>query len=426
MKILVLGSGGREHALVWRLSQEAEGHDIYVLPGNAGMAEIATCLTSPALGDVDAIAGYAQANSFDLVVVGPEQPLVDGVVDALAAKGIKAFGPSASAARLEGSKIFSKELMAKYSIPTAAFDVFDDEDSALWHLKYAAYPLVVKADGLAAGKGVTVAASRDEAEKAVRDCFTGRLFGSAGDRVLIEECLTGYEVSILAFVDGEHIVPLAPAQDYKRAYDGGLGPNTGGMGCYSPVLHFDESLGKAAWNTILRPSVDALISEGIDYRGILYAGVMVTASGPIVLEYNCRFGDPETQAIMPRLSSSLSEAMLACIEGRLSEVAVTWAPQRCVSVVMASGGYPGTYENGMVIEGLKEAGESPGAVVFHAGTAMRQGSVVTNGGRVLNVTALGDTYTEARTRAYDAVGKIHFQDMQFRNDIAAEPSAGGN
>ncbi|MEW6554369.1 MAG: phosphoribosylamine--glycine ligase [Actinomycetota bacterium] len=418
MRILVVGGGGREHALTWKISQSPLVDGIWCAPGNAGMAALATCVDIGA-EDVEALAAFARENRIDLTVVGPEAPLVAGIADLFIARGLPVFGPGREAAQMEGSKDFAKQLMLEAGVPTGKAEVFTDYDAAEACIKNGRAPFVVKADGLAAGKGVIIAQDDRAAYEALKTCFVDRSFGAAGDKVLIEEFLEGQEVSILCFVDGEDILPMAPAQDYKRIGDGDSGPNTGGMGSYSPVPVLSDDEYRRAVEEILRPTARALAGRGIDYRGILYAGIILTADGPKVLEYNVRFGDPETQAVLPRLESDIVETMLAVAEGRLAGEDLRWTNDPCVTLVVASGGYPGDYRKGYPITGLEEAGAVPGVTVFHAGTsAGERGEVLTNGGRVLGVSALGTDFAAARERAYEAAGKIGFKDIYYRKDIA--------
>jgi phosphoribosylamine--glycine ligase len=414
MKVLVIGGGGREHALCWKIAQSSQVTEVFCSPGNAGIAQIAQCIA----GDPVEVAQQVGA---DFVVVGPDDFLADGVVDKLNAAGFPAFGPTQAGAQLEASKIFCKSLLKKYGIPTGNFEAFDSAEAAKAYISDLdePFPIVVKADGLALGKGVVVAQSRTEALDAV-DIVIAAARGRA--QILIEECLVGEEVSLLALTDGESVVPLVPAQDHKRVGEGDTGPNTGGMGCYSPVPALTSELYELAIKTVLEPTVQALKAEGIEYRGVLYAGLMLTPDGLKVLEYNCRFGDPETQVLLPRLKSDLVPLLLACagaskLESRaLPDIPCEATSQSAVCVVMASEGYPGAYEKGRVITGLEEAAQT-GATVFHAGTAERDGEVVTNGGRVLGVTALGDGFLQARENAYCAVEKIHFDGAHYRRDI---------
>lgn len=415
MNVLVVGGGAREHALAWKLAQSPRVGRLYCAPGNAGTAQIAENVPIPAT-DVHALAAWAEERRIDIAVVGPEDPLIAGVVDAFQARGLVAFGPTASAARIEGSKSWAKELMARCGVPTARSVPFDSPDAARAHVLQQQPPIVVKADGLAAGKGVTIARTREEALDAVADCMERGAFGAAGRRVLIEECLTGTEVSILALVDGERAVPLIPACDYKRVFDGDLGPNTGGMGSYAPPGFVSPELRRRICTTILDPIVAGLAADGIPYRGVLYAGLMMTADGPKVLEFNCRFGDPETQVVLPLLDGDLAELTLAAATGRLAPEMVRFRSGACCGVVLASGGYPGHYEVGKEIFGLERL--DPDVPAFHAGTRLVDGRVVTSGGRVLTVVAVGQTMAEARERVYRNVERVSFAGMHYRRDIA--------
>jgi phosphoribosylamine---glycine ligase len=416
LRILVVGGGGREHAIVRALARSSQAPELLCAPGNAGIADDARCLKAGA-EDVDAVVAAARDEAVDLVVVGPEAPLVSGLVDALEGDGIAAFGPGAEAARLEGSKLHAKELMAEAGVPTASHTVLRGRDEALERIARASYPAVLKADGLAAGKGVIICASEAEAREAVDVFFTERRFGET--QVVIEEFLEGEELSVLALCDGENVLPLAPAQDYKRIYDGDEGPNTGGMGSYSPVPGFDRDQIERIADLVHRPVVAAMRRRGTPYRGVLYAGLMLTESGPKVLEFNCRFGDPETQAVLPRLRSDLIELCLGSREsGGLADADAAFGDDWAVTLVLASGGYPASSSKGDVIRGLDEAGAVEGIEVTHAGTARSNGDVVTAGGRVLNVTGIGATAAEARQRAYDAAELITFDGRQIRTDIA--------
>jgi phosphoribosylamine--glycine ligase len=422
MRILVLGSGGREHAIVLQLAASRHAPEILAAPGNGGTASIARNVEGLDIEDPKAVAAFAADAAVDLVVVGPEGPLVEGVADACEAAGLKVFGPIAAAARMEGSKEFAKGLMRRHRIPTAESRCFTRGDQARDHIRAVGAPIVVKADGLAAGKGVTVASTVEEACDAVEDCLSGR-FGDAGSTVVVEECLTGQECSLLAFTDGVTVAPMVPAQDHKRAYDGDTGPNTGGMGVYSPVPAVSPAI-EREMESLLEQTVKALNAEGIRFKGVLYGGFILTDSGPMVLEYNARFGDPETQVILPRMENDLLDVMLAVAEGRLADILMRWSPDSAVSVVLASGGYPGDYETGKPITGIAEAEKVPGVIVYHAGTTVKDGVLVTAGGRVLNVTALAPTLAQARERAYEAVSKIAFDGMEYRTDIGARALGG--
>ena len=424
MRILVVGGGGREHAIVWRLAQNPTVDRLFAAPGNPGIAADATCVPVDP-DDIRGIVDLVERESIDLTVVGPETPLVKGLVDELDAEGHRAFGPTRDAARIEGSKAWAKDLCHRYGIPAGRSRSFTDLDQGVSYLDELEPPYVIKADGLAAGKGVVIADDRSGAIAALRACLVERAFGEAGAIVLVEEHLTGREVSAFGLTDGRDVVPLVLAQDFKRAGDGDTGPNTGGMGAYSPVPWVDEGVERRIWDDVLVRTVRAMESEGVRYAGVLYAGLMVTEDGPKVLEFNCRFGDPETQAIAPRLRSDLGEMLLASVEGNIGNYKALWASDVCVTVVLASGGYPGPYETGFVIDGLDEAGTIEGVFIFHAGTAERRGRVVTAGGRVLAVSALGATAKEARVRAYEACSRISFRGMHFRTDIAAEPTEAG-
>jgi phosphoribosylamine--glycine ligase len=424
MRILVVGGGGREHAIVWRLAQNPTVDRLFAAPGNPGIAAEATCVPVDP-DDVRGIVELVERESIDLTVVGPETPLVKGLVDELDAEGHRAFGPTRDAARIEGSKAWAKDLCHRYGIPAGRSRSFTDLDQAVSYLDELEPPYVIKADGLAAGKGVVIADDLSGAIAALRACLVERAFGEAGAIVLVEEHLTGREVSAFGLTDGRDVVPLVLAQDFKRAGDGDTGPNTGGMGAYSPVPWVDEGVERRIWDDVLVRTVRAMESEGARYAGVLYAGLMVTEDGPKVLEFNCRFGDPETQAIAPRLRSDLGEMLLASVEGNIGNYKALWASDVCVTVVLASGGYPGPYETGFVIDGLDEAGTIEGVFIFHAGTAERRGRVVTAGGRVLAVSALGATAQEAGERAYEACSRISFRGMHFRRDIAAQVTEAG-
>jgi phosphoribosylamine--glycine ligase len=418
MRILVVGSGGREHTLAWKLAQSPQVDQLFAAPGNGGTAEIAENVPISDT-DVPALVAFARKECIDLTVAGPEAPLVAGLVDAFDEAGLRAFGPTTAAAQLEGSKAFSKRFMIEEGIPSGVGAIFTDYDAALAYLRTQKAPIVVKASGLAAGKGVAVCATMEEAEKALHKAMVERVFGAAGDEVLIEDCLAGEEASLLAFSDGKTVAPMIPARDYKRVGDGDAGPNTGGMGCYAPSPYLPPELIEEARVRVLQPTVDGMRRRGMPYVGILYAGLMLTARGMRVLEFNCRFGDPETQVLLPLLENDLVDILLACVEGRLDEIEVRWKPAHTICVVKASGGYPGAYEKGKVITGVAEADALPDTVVFHAGTKLVNGKLVTAGGRVLAVTSVGDTLAEARARAYAGVALIDFEGAQNRSDIAA-------
>ena len=413
MNILVIGSGGREHALYWKLSESPQTEQIYAIPGNPGMGASAAI----ALDDHAAILRFVKEHEIGLVVVGPEVPLMNGLVDELEAAGIRAFGPRANAAEIEGSKSFAKDLMKKYGIPTARYEVFTAAEPARAYIRQEGAPIVVKADGLAAGKGVIVAMTEQEALDAVDAIMEDHSFGDAGARVVIEEFMEGEEASLLAFTDGRTIRPMISAQDHKRAYDGDRGPNTGGMGTYAPAPVMTPEMTERAAEEILKPTIAAMAKEGRVYRGCLYLGLMVTADGPKVVEFNARFGDPETQVVLPLLDSDLVAIMCACADGTLADVPIRWKDGAAVCVVLASGGYPGHYEKGQEIHGLADA-EAMGALVFHAGTAMKAGKLVTNGGRVLGVVGRGADISSAVDAAYAAATKISFKDAYYRKDIA--------
>ena len=413
MKVLVVGSGGREHAIVWALSKSPRVTELYCAPGNAGIAALATCVPVGAT-DVEAMVSWAVEHQMDFVVVAPDDPLALGMVDALEAAGIPAFGPRKDAAVIEASKAFSKELMRKYHIPTAKYATFTDMDQAIAYIHEQGAPIVVKADGLALGKGVTVAATEEEAVEAVRAMMADNKFGASGSTVVIEECMTGPEVTVLCFADGEHISPMPSSQDHKRAYDGNQGPNTGGMGAITPAPCYTPEIAQRCVKEIFEPTMAAMKAAGRPFQGVLYFGLMLTAEGPKVVEYNARFGDPECQALLMRLDTDLMDIFEACVKGTLDQVDIRWKREAACCLVLASGGYPLSYEKGKVIEGLDQVAD---AVVFHAGTAEKDGRIVTNGGRVLGVTALGEDLEAAIRNAYQAAQPIHFDQMHFRTDI---------
>ncbi|MFH0847719.1 MAG: phosphoribosylamine--glycine ligase [Chloroflexota bacterium] len=416
MKVLVIGSGGREHALVWKLAQSPKVTGLYTAPGNAGTAQISQNLAVPA-NDTEGLVKAAKEKKIDLVVVGPEGPLADGIVDRFRAESIPIFGPTRAAAQLEASKVFAKDLMQRYAIPCAGSKSFTLYEEARKYVEKQGAPIVIKADGLAAGKGVTVARSVDEALSALKDAMQSKVFGKAGERVVIEEFLTGREVSALAFTDGKTIVPIVAACDYKPVFDGNRGPNTGGMGSFSPPDFYHTRLAERVRNSIMTPTIRAMNKEKTPYQGVLYCGLMINKAEPKLLEYNSRFGDPETQVILPRLKTDLVDVMLAVIESRLDKIKVEWSEDACVAVVMASGGYPGSYKTGFPITGLDKVDKD--VTVFHAGTKVgTSGEILTAGGRVLNVAATGKTLAEAREKVYANIQKINFNGAHYRKDIA--------
>jgi phosphoribosylamine--glycine ligase len=418
VKLLVVGGGGREHALCWRLAQSPSVDRLFAAPGNAGMAGLATLAPVPA-SDVAGLVAFAERETIDLTVVGPEAPLAAGLVDELESRGLAAFGPTADGARIEGSKAWARELCDRHGIPAPRSRRFEEVPPALEYLDALDDgPYVVKADGLAAGKGVTVAETRAEARRALEDCLLHGVFGEAGKTVLVEEYLDGWEVSAMALTDGRAVVPMSLAHDYKRLGEGDAGPNTGGMGAFSPLPPVDPRTEWSILRDALQPAVRAMEEEGVRYRGVLYAGLMMTSTGPKVLEFNCRFGDPETQVVLPRLQADLYQVLVACREGHLGERRLEWSADACVGVVLASEGYPGDIETGRPVTGLEDAASMDGVMVFHAGTAMRQDTVVTSGGRVLTVCGLGTDLDAARARAYRACDAIRFEGKAFRRDIA--------
>jgi phosphoribosylamine--glycine ligase len=416
MKVLIVGAGGREHALAWAMRTSPAVDLVFIAPGNPGTARVGTNLPEVRTNDCDAMIRAARNHAIDLTVVGPESPLAQGMADRFREAGLKVFGPSAAAARLEGSKVFSKEFMARHGIPTAPFLVFDNAAAAHRHVDRTAPPIVLKADGLASGKGVTVAGSREEAHAAVVQVMEKRIFGAAGDRVIIEEYMAGEEASLFVVSDGVHHLPFVAAQDHKRAFDRDRGPNTGGMGAYAPAAIITRPLLAEINERIVTPALQGMAQEGAPYTGLLYVGLMISPLGPRVVEFNCRFGDPETQALLPLLETDLFEVLESAASGRLSATPLAWKSGSSVTVVMASHGYPGEYQVGHEIEGIEKA-EEEGALVFHAGTALREGRLVTNGGRVLNVTVEAMTLGVAIERAYGAAARIHFKGAHYRRDI---------
>jgi phosphoribosylamine--glycine ligase len=419
VRLLVIGSGAREHALIWKLAQSPRAREIYAAPGNAGTAELA-CNLNISPTDIESLVKAACEKGIDLAVVGPESSLALGVVDALEGEDIPAFGPRKAGASIESSKVFARELMQKYGLPCARGASFSSFKDACDYVQCRVAPLVVKADGLAAGKGVTVAASKEQALGALANIMEKRIFGDAGDQVLIEECLVGREASLLAFTDGETVVPMIPACDYKRAFDGDQGPNTGGMGSYSPSEFFTPEISQQVLETIIKPAVRAMAEEGKPYKGVLYAGLMITGEGVKVLEFNARFGDPETQVILPLLRTDLVDIMEAVVEGTLSRINIEWSTESCVGVVMASAGYPGSYQTGFPISGLGNLEE--GILIFQAGTTRDQqtGNLITSGGRVLTAVATGKTLADARNKVYRNLPRISFEGCYYRTDIAAQ------
>lgn len=413
MKVLVVGSGGREHATCWALHKSPKVTELCCAPGNGGISEIARCVDVKAT-DIPGMVAWAKENQMDFVMVAPDDPLAMGMVDAMEASGIRAFGPKANAAIIEGSKAFSKALMKKYGIPTAAYEVFTDKDAALSYVEAQGAPIVVKCDGLALGKGVVVAQTLEEAKAAVVNMMENKAFGAAGAKVVIEECMTGPEVTVLAFTDGKTIVPMPSSQDHKRAYDGDKGPNTGGMGAISPCPNYTPELAKTCMDTIFLPTVKALNAEGRTFKGVIYFGMMLTPEGPKVVEYNARFGDPECQAVLSLLETDLMDILEACVDGTLDQLDVKFKDAASCCLVLASGGYPVAYEKGKEITGLDQVKD---AVVFHAGTKKQDGKFLTNGGRVLGVTAVAPTLREAVVKAYAAAGPVNFEKMHFRTDI---------
>lgn len=417
MKILVIGGGGREHTLVWSINQSPTVDKIYCAPGNAGISELAECIDIKPT-DISGLADFALKNRVHLTVVGPEAPLAQGIVDLFEEQELKVFGPNKKAANIEASKSFAKHVMNKHNIPTGEARAFSEVNEARAYIQNQTLPLVVKADGLAAGKGVMIANDLETAFKAIDDCFIRNKFGEAGKKVIIEEYLEGEELSLLAFTDGETVLPMVPAQDYKRIYEGDKGPNTGGMGSYSPVPAVDGATYQKIVEKILKPTIFGLASEGIRYKGVLYGGIILTSDGPKVLEFNVRFGDPETQAMLPRFQGDLVEVMLATVEERLGGIELSWTDEKCITVVVASSGYPVKYEKGFEIQGLDKTSKLGDVEIFHAGTAKEDGKTVTDGGRVLSISALGESFSSARDKAYAASKEIHFKGAYYRRDIA--------
>lgn len=416
MKVLIVGSGGREHALAWKVAQSPRVDKIYCAPGNAGIAEYAECVPITAM-EFDKLAAFAKEQAVDLTIVGMDDPLVGGIVDAFEAQGLRVFGPRKNAAILEGSKAFSKDLMKKYQIPTAAYETFDSAEAALAYLETANFPIVLKADGLALGKGVLICQNLDEAKEGVKEIMTDKKFGSAGNRLVVEEFMTGREVSVLSFVDGKTIKTMTSAQDHKRAGDGDTGLNTGGMGTFSPSPFYTDEVDDFCKKYIYQATVDAMAKEGREFKGIIFFGLMLTEKGPRVLEYNARFGDPEAQVVLPRMKNDLVDVCEACIDGKLDEIDLQFEDNAAVCVVLASEGYPVKYEKGLPIRGLENFKDKEGYYVFHAGTKFDGDTIVTNGGRVLGVTAKGENLKAARANAYEAVKWIDFDNKYYRHDI---------
>ncbi len=419
MKVLVIGSGGREHTLIWKINQSPKVSQIYCAPGNAGISQLAKCIDINA-DNIEELVDFAKKEKIDLTVVGPELPLSKGIVNEFNRWGLKIFGPSQEAAEIESSKVFSKYLMKKYNIPTANYEVFQNSEEALDYIKQQTFPLVIKADGLAAGKGVFIVKNLDQAEDALNTLMKKKTFGEAGRQIVIEEFLEGEEVSILAFSDGRNVVPMVSSQDHKKIYDNDQGPNTGGMGAYSPVPFYNHKSEEIVLQKILIPVIEGLQKEGRKYKGVLYAGLILTKEGPKVLEFNARFGDPETQVILPRLKTDLIDILNAVIEETLHKISIEWEDNAAVCVVVASGGYPGKYQKGKVISGLERLEKMKDIIVFHAGTKLQDNKVITSGGRVMGITAWDETISKAKERAYKGVKEIYFEDMYYRKDIAAK------
>ena len=419
MKVLVIGSGGREHTLVWKITQSPKVSKVYCAPGNAGISRLAQCVNIDA-DSIEKLVDFAQKEKIDLTVVGPELPLSRGIVNEFNQQGLRIFGPSKEAAEIESSKVFSKYLLKKYNIPTANYQVFQNIEKALDDIKKQTFPLVIKADGLAAGKGVFIVKNLSQAKDALNALMEEKKFGEAGRQVIIEEFLEGEEVSILAFCDGKTVIPMVSSQDHKKIFDNDLGPNTGGMGAYSPVPFYPDEFEKRVLEEILKPTVKGLQNEGKEYKGVLYAGLILTKEGPKVLEFNARFGDPETQVILPRLKTDLIDILNAVIDSTLHKINIQWEDNAAVCVVVASGGYPEKYQKGKVISGLEKLEKMKDMIAFHAGTKFQEGRVVTSGGRVLGITAWDETISKAKEKAYKGVNEIYFEDMYYRKDIAAK------
>lgn len=419
MKVLVIGSGGREHTLVWKITQSPKVSKVYCAPGNAGISRLAQCVNIDA-DSIEKLVDFAQKEKIDLTVVGPELSLSQGIVNEFNQQGLRIFGPNKEAAEIELSKVFSKYLLKKYNIPTANYQVFQNSEKALAYIQQQTFPLVIKADGLAAGKGVFIVKNLLEARDALNALMEEKKFGEAGRQVIIEEFLEGEEVSILAFCDGKTVVPMVSSQDHKKIFDNDLGPNTGGMGAYSPVPFYSDEFAERVLEEILKPTVKGLRNEGKEYKGVLYAGLILTKEGPKVLEFNARFGDPETQVILPRLKTDLIDILNAVIDSTLHKINIEWEDNAAVCVVVASGGYPGEYQKGKVINGLEKLEKMKDMIAFHAGTKFQEGRVVTSGGRVLGITAWDETISKAKEKAYKGVNEIYFENMYYRKDIAAK------
>ncbi len=415
-KVLVVGGGGREHAICWKLAQSPKIEKLYCAPGNAGIASVAECVPIGA-EDVEGICAFAKENAIDMAVIGPEVPLAMGIVDALEAEGVAAFGPNKKCAQLEASKSFTKAFLARHNIPTAKYSEYTDKAELEKAIGIYGYPMVIKADGLAAGKGVVLAQNAEEAQKAIDDMMGDKVFGSAGDLVVVEECLTGIEASMLCFVDEHTIVPMESAQDYKRIFDNDEGPNTGGMGSYSPSLVFTDEVKQQLWDRILAPTLKGFQEDGLDFKGVLFVGLMISKDGPKVIEFNNRFGDPECQSVLMRMDTDLYDIFDAVIHNKLSDIDIKWKDERAVTIVLASEGYPGSYPKGRVITGLDAADGADDLVIFHAGTKFDGNDIVTSGGRVLGASALGKDHDDARARAYELAKKIHFEGAHYRKDI---------